>query len=1355
MSLSLAKNVIVDGADNRPPMLDKTNYSSWASRMLLYIKGKEHGKLLVDSVLNRPFQYGTMVEPGNETTPATIYTDLIDEEKIRESVDIKATNIVLQGSELSLQEQESKLYDDFDTLTSMPGEIIHSYYMRFPQLINDMHIIGMTMKPLQVNTKQHETHANEVRLSRQRYPDQIALVDNSPTCLNPNQYYLQLPSATQQYYSPPAPQCSYDAPIVQQSQYQPQVVTNSSVVHQQPYQVPALQQSYQAPAIQQPMQQSSSTELDSELVVPSFNLTDDPIANLNKLMAFVTTTFTPRFPQTNNQLRTSSNPQNQATIQDGRVTVQTTQGRQSQGSSKGLSVTTAVHQQPYQVPALQQSYQAPAIQQPSSTESDSGLFVPYFNPSDDPIANLNKLMAFAVIEEMSSQVAKCNKVQQENLIFHETLTAELERYKEQVKLFEQRQKFKLNDREKYTDGQIRQVIVDRNAKVADFEKQIHSLKLQLNATVESHKTLSTTVECLKKEPKQKEDKYIDEVINLQNKNKALDNVVYKIGQSTQTMHMLTKPQAFYDESHKIALGYQIPFYLSQARRKVPTLYGGHTNVKTYVALSVTDTEETLELAKESTLKMIAKQNDPSLKEKKVNIVPVDYVALNKLSEHFVKHFVPQKQLSAEQAFWLPISQPVFVKSSIPSEQILKKEIPRELSSIRAFEKDAKPFAQTLKEYFQLFEHGLCKEMKAIFNQMEIEVSKFSVDKKYFEIEKKELSLDNDRLYAPEFKEFFIINELQAQLKAKNVSIEKLKEHIANIKGKNFVDSNNMAAHVDYLKHTQENADILHEIVKHARDLRPLDSELTFSCKFVTLIQELLVYVSATCPSSKHVSDKLVVVTPMNKTRKVESKQFKTNKVKDQPRIAKSSLNNTNRVSKIVCNANVKHSVLNANSELICATCHECMFDAIHDLCVSGYLNGVNAHVKSKSVKSRSAKSKKKKIWKPTGKVYTNVGYSWKPTGQIFTIDGNICPLIRIISTNIVPPRKSISTTPVLSDSEMIRLQRLWGYGDYLLGNVTILWVYYVEGLGHNLFFVGQFCDSDLEVAFRKHMCYVQNLDGTDLLSGSRDTNLYTISLNDMLKSYLICLLSKASKTKSWLWHRRLSYLNFGKSKKSSHKPKVDDNNQEKLYLLHIDLCGPMRVEIINEKKNILVIVDDYSRFAWVKFFRSKDKAPEVIIKCLKQIQVRMNATVRNIRIDNRTEFMNQTLKDYYENVESHIKHRLLYLWAEAVSIACYTQNHSLIRLRYNKTPYELMHEKKPDLSFLHVVGSLCYPTNDSEDLGKLKSKADISIFVGYAPVMKAFRIYNKRTWQIMETIHVTFDELTTMASEQFSSGPAP
>nr|GEX85962.1 retrovirus-related Pol polyprotein from transposon TNT 1-94 [Tanacetum cinerariifolium] len=265
------------------------------------------------------------------------------------------------------------------------------------------------------------------------------------------------------------------------------------------------------------------------------------------------------------------------------------------------------------------------------------------------------------------------------------------------------------------------------------------------------------------------------------------------------------------------------------------------------------------------------------------------------------------------------------------------------------------------------------------------------------------------------------------------------------------------------------------------------------------------------------------------------------------------------------------------------------------------------------------------------------------------------------------------------------IARFTGYGDYQLGNITISRVYYVEGLGHNLFSVGQFCDADLEVAFRKNTCLIRNLEGVDLIFGYCDTNLYTISLDDMLKTSSICLLSKASKTKSW-------------------------------------------------KMNILVTDDDYSRFIWVRFLRSKDEAPKVIIKCIKNIQVRLNATVRNVRTDNGTEFVNQTLREFYENVgishqtsvartpqQNNVVERrnqtlveaartmlisskaLLFLCAEAINTACYTQNRSLISLHYNKTSYELMQDKKLDLSFFHIFGALCYPTNDIDDLDVLAS----------------------------------------------------
>ncbi|GJW64628.1 putative ribonuclease H-like domain-containing protein [Tanacetum coccineum] len=208
---------------------------------------------------------------------------------------------------------------------------------------------------------------------------------------------------------------------------------------------------------------------------------------------------------------------------------------------------------------------------------------------------------------------------------------------------------------------------------------------------------------------------------------------------------------------------------------------------------------------------------------------------------------------------------------------------------------------------------------------------------------------------------------------------------------------------------------------------------------------------------------------------------------------------------------------------------------------------------------------------------------------------------------------------------------------------------------------------------------------------------------------------------------------------------------EVLHTLYMDLCGPMRVQSINGKKYIHVMVDDYSRFTWVKFLRSKFETPEFVVKLLKQLQVSLNRMVRNVRMDNGTEFVNKDLTAYYENVG--ITHEKT---AEAIATACYTQNRSLIHTLHNKTPYELVHDKKPDLSFLRVFGALCYPTNNSEDLVKLKAKADIGFFVGYAPNKKGFRIYKKRTRQIIETNHVSFDKLTgQMALVHSSSGPVP
>nr|GFB33006.1 retrovirus-related Pol polyprotein from transposon TNT 1-94 [Tanacetum cinerariifolium] len=230
----------------------------------------------------------------------------------------------------------------------------------------------------------------------------------------------------------------------------------------------------------------------------------------------------------------------------------------------------------------------------------------------------------------------------------------------------------------------------------------------------------------------------------------------------------------------------------------------------------------------------------------------------------------------------------------------------------------------------------------------------------------------------------------------------------------------------------------------------------------------------------------------------------------------------------------------------------------------------------------------------------------------------------------------------------------------------------------------------------------------------------------------------------------------GKSKRASHPPKPVPNSRQRLHLLHMDLCGPMRIVSINGKRYILVIVNDYSRYTWVHFLRSKDEAPAVIITFLKRITVLLQSSVIIIRTDNGTEFKNQVLKVYFDSVG--ISHQMSSVRTPqqngvAIATVCFTQNRSIIHRRFNKTPYELINGKKLDILFFHVFGALCYPKNDREDIGKLGAKGDIGFFIGYFADSCAYRIYNRRTKKIMETMNVSFDELSAMAFEQRNLKP--
>nr|GFA17607.1 retrovirus-related Pol polyprotein from transposon TNT 1-94 [Tanacetum cinerariifolium] len=222
----------------------------------------------------------------------------------------------------------------------------------------------------------------------------------------------------------------------------------------------------------------------------------------------------------------------------------------------------------------------------------------------------------------------------------------------------------------------------------------------------------------------------------------------------------------------------------------------------------------------------------------------------------------------------------------------------------------------------------------------------------------------------------------------------------------------------------------------------------------------------------------------------------------------------------------------------------------------------------------------------------------------------------------------------------------------------------------------------------------------------------------------------------------------------------------------MDLCGPMRVESINGKKYVLVIIDDYSRYTWTHFLRSKDETLKVLFDFLILVQRGLHAQVRIVRTDKGMEFLNKTLHAYFST--EGINHQTsvartpkqndvverrnltlveaartmlsaakvhLFFWAEAIATVCFTQNCSLVIPRHEKTPYHIINDRKPSVKFFYIFGSLSYIVRDGENLNKIKEKGDACIFVVYSTHSRDYRVFNKRTRVIVETIHVNFNEL--------------
>ena len=371
-------------------------------------------------------------------------------------------------------------------------------------------------------------------------------------------------------------------------------------------------------------------------------------------------------------------------------------------------------------------------------------------------------------------------------------------------------------------------------------------------------------------------------------------------------------------------------------------------------------------------------------------------------------------------------------------------------------------------------------------------------------------------------------------------------------------------------------------------------------------------------------------------------------------------------------------------------------------------------------------------------------------------------------------------------------------------NTLIEDVLYVEGLKYNLLSISQLCDKNYNVSFNVKHCMVCNKNSDDvLLLRNRVNNIYILDLEHS-SSEITCLSSHEDIT--WLWHRRIAHINAdqlnrlaskdlvnglpkikfskqglcdacqkGKQTRASFKTKNIISTSRPLELLHMDLFGPSRTRSLGGNTYALVLVDDYSRYTWTAFISHKDHAFKAFKIISKRIQNEKDLKIVSLRSDHGGEFQNQYFENFCE--ENDINHNFSvprtpqqngvverknrslielaramlneknlqkYFWADAVSTACYVLNRILIRPILKKTPYELYKGRKPDISHFKVFGCKCFILNNGKELlGKFDAKADEGIFIGYSAISKAYRVYNKRTLTVEESIHVTFDETNT------------
>ncbi|GJU74255.1 integrase, catalytic region, zinc finger, CCHC-type containing protein [Tanacetum coccineum] len=834
---SLADKSLLSGGDNKPPMLEKHLYDSWKSRMELYMMNRPHGRMILASVEKGPLVWPSITEDG--VTRLKEYVELTPAEAIQADCDIKAINIILQGlpteiyalvsqhrvakdlwekikllmqgTSLTKQERECKLYDEFDKFTYKKGETLHEYYLRFTLLLNDMNIYKMPLEQFQVNTKflntlpdewskfvtdvklvkdlhttnvdqlhahlqQHERHAIEVRLMHERNPDPLALVASHQLTQPAYQSHLHThPQSLSQHHVSPYQSSQFVTPYQHQqfstNQSTPLSITYptneyQSTVHHNVYsQQPSIPQLEYAPTTYQ-QQQPEFSQPDSSLVVPVFQKGDDPIDAINHMMSFLTAVVTSRYPTTNNQLRTSSNPRQQATIYDGKVTVQPVQGRQTtyaagttrkytpgaSGSNTGKQRTVICYN------CKGEGHIAKQCTKPKRKRDDT-----WFN--DKVLLVQAQASGQALTEEEIAFLADPG----------------------------------------LPDIQTSQTVITHNAayQADDLDAydsdcdELNSAKIALMANLSRNGTDAIT-------------ESETDIIS--------DSNIIPYSQylsETQQETVQNSNSSAQQDVLILSLGFEKPFCMKKARESKPKLYDVH------------DSDETLELSEKS---LLLKEQDPLFVKYKINTKPINYDILN---NDYYKRFVRQTDLYSEHAYWKATSVPALDPSHSSTTVIV--EVPKELPTVSmvntslkelkryltgfdqvvkerttataitegtwgfehtkaCFRDEIIPFIKNLKDIFNNFNRYLVEELadvQKVFYQMEQAVEQHRLESRTFEVKMNQVLSENERLLAQAIDKDIVKTVVNLSVNASGETVTEcqkcLELETELVKKKDFVD----------------------------------------------------------------------------------------------------------------------------------------------------------------------------------------------------------------------------------------------------------------------------------------------------------------------------------------------------------------------------------------------------------------------------------------------------------------------------------------------------------------------------------------------------------------------------------------